>query len=282
MEENQSIPAAEEQAYQPNDEQVQESVQEQVQEEPFITVKYDKEERPLTREEAITAAQKGLNYDRELQRRSEIEAKAKGLEDKLQSVQNQYGVFDKIAKHRGVPVDSIIKAAEESFYRSIDAEAAKDPMKLAREAREYREKIMDIEPKLETYEQREAEAKKKQEEDAVRGAEVAGFREKYPGVNLTDDQAEKISEWWGKGMPLTEAYELYQSIENERAAIMDEKKKLGVEAKNAENAAASTGAVAQDVGEQGSLTEEAISKMSPRELKKNHSKVWAFLTGQKG
>lgn len=54
-------------------------------EQPFLTVKYDGEERPLTKEEAKSLAQKGLNYERVLGQRDSFAARAKELEAMLAS-----------------------------------------------------------------------------------------------------------------------------------------------------------------------------------------------------
>lgn len=44
-------------------------------EEPFMTVRYNKEDKPLTKEEAIVYAQKGMNYDKLQERLKETAAK---------------------------------------------------------------------------------------------------------------------------------------------------------------------------------------------------------------
>ncbi len=53
---------------------------EQTPDEPFMTVRYNKQDKPLSKEEAVTYAQKGMNYDKLQERLKEVSAKLSGYE----------------------------------------------------------------------------------------------------------------------------------------------------------------------------------------------------------
>lgn len=59
--------------------------------EPFVTVRYNKEERPLTKEEAIAYAQKGMNYDKLQGRFKEMAGKLSEYENGLRPGKNEAG-----------------------------------------------------------------------------------------------------------------------------------------------------------------------------------------------
>ncbi len=188
---------------------------------PFLTVRYNKEERPLTREAAAEYAQKGLNYDKVNGRLSEAAQKL-----------NEYGELAALAKgyarRRGLPEAEALGALK----GSLEGDA-----------------------------------------QAVINAQLKTFMQTYPEQDPRR-LPESVMAEWRCGVPLKEAYLSYRTAELE--------KQLGARQTNARNAAASMGgALGTGDAAQRPLSEEAIARMSPGDLERNHSRIWAYLTGKK-
>ena len=187
---------------------------------PFLTVRYNKEERPLTREAAAEYAQKGLNYDKVTGR----------LEQTTQKL-SEYGELAALAKdyarRRGLQDAEAVKALKSSL---------------------------------------EGDAQ------AVINAQLKAFMQAHPEKDPRQ-LPEGVMAEWRRGVPLNEAYLLHRASELE--------KQVNARQTNARNAAASMGgALGSGDAAQRPLSDEAIARMSPTDLERNHSRIWAYLTGK--
>ena len=117
-------PQAEETANQPDDIMAAETGGETVADTqggtdtPFLTVRYNKELKPLSKEAAVEYAQKGLNYDK-------ISARLKEADEKLGVFENS-GI-DEAAKayadKHGIPIDDVLKRLQVSLDTHTDKQA---------------------------------------------------------------------------------------------------------------------------------------------------------------
>lgn len=192
------------------------------QEEAFLTVRYNKEELPLSREAAAEYAQKGLNYDK-------INGRLKEVSQKIEEYQDLSALAQEMAQKSGL-------SEKEALYA------------LAQRISEESEKQAAVNLQLDEF--------------------IASHPNTDP---LT--LPESVINAWKSGVPLCDAYAAYAFAEERQTQARQT---------NAQNAAASMG------GAQGTgaamprpLSKELIAQMSPAELDKNHSRIWAFLTGQK-
>lgn len=188
---------------------------------PFLTVRYNKEERPLTREAAAEYAQKGLNYDKVSGRLSEAERKLAGYGE-LETLAKDY------AQRRGLPDTEALAALK----GSLEGDA-----------------------------------------QAVVNAQLAAFMKAYPKED-PHALSPAVMDEWRRGVPLKEAYLSHRTAELEQ--------RIKAHETNARNAAASMGG-ASGTGDaaQRPLSDDTIARMSPAELERNHSRIWAYLTGKK-
>lgn len=180
--------------------------------EPFLTFKYNHEERSLNREEAINAAQRGLKYGE--------------LSDKL----------DRIAAIKGVSptefIDGVIAAEREAYKQSISERLGDDS-----ETVERLMKLYDIE-QGEKYNQAVAErdAKAKQQEDTLNSRLATEFlilKAEFPEFSGYGDLPKEVRKEAENGKDLMSAYLLHK-YKTEKAAQ--------IEKNNSETAAkASTG-----------------------------------------
>ena len=188
----------------------------------FLTVRYNKEELPLSREAAAEFAQKGLNYDK--------------LSGKLEKAQELLTTYEDIGA-----------TARDYADQNGISEA---------------EALTAIKQRMNDERQRQLTV----------SAQLDEFLSAHPDV---DPRAlpETVMSAWKNGTPLINAYEQMRQRELMREHARET---------NARNTAASMGgAIGMGAAAPRPVTEEAIKMMSAAELNRNHSRIWAFLTGQK-
>ncbi len=192
------------------------------QEEAFLTVRYNKEELPLSREAAAEYAQKGLNYDKINGRLKEVSQKAE-----------EYSDISSLARDMAQKTGVTEKEALVALRQKISEESEK--------------------------------------QSAV-NTQLEDFIKAYPDTDPLALPNSVIDEW-KSGVPLCDAYAAYALAAHRQTQVRQT---------NALNAAASMGG-AQGTGAAAPkpLSKDVIAHMSPAELEKNHSRIWAFLTGQK-
>jgi len=188
----------------------------------FLTVRYNKEALPLSREAAAEFAQKGLNYDK--------------LSGRLEKAQEMLAAYEEIG------------AAAKEYANDngmSDAEA------------------------LVAIKQRLNDEKQKQ---IFVNAQLTEFLNAYPDVD-PGALPESVIYAWKNGTPLITAYEQMK----EKAHMREHARQT-----NVRNTQASMGgAIGMGAAAPRPMTEDSIKMMSSKELEKNHSRIWAFLTGQK-
>lgn len=167
---------------------------EEVSAEPFLTVRYDKEDRNLSQEEAKEYAQKGMNYDR-------LQGKYDDLNSRI----------DRLAKMNDLSVDEFLSKLDETqmeFMVSNELDSLKEQYpdtaeEVLRELASNRIKG-NIESR-QNHEKAEAEAQK--EAEAQR--QITNFLREYPDVS-PDNVDQKVFDYIDQGYTLLEAYEKWQ------------------------------------------------------------------------
>ncbi len=192
------------------------------QEDAFLTVRYNKDELPLSREEAAVYAQKGLNYDK--------------LSGRLEKTQELLAAYE-----------STGEAVKEYAKRHGVSET---------------EALADIGRKL---------GEERQKQETV-NAQLDAFMQAHPDIDPRVLPA-SVLDAWKNGMPLIDAYARLNEQQRQKESVRQT---------NAQNAYASMGgAIGTGAAAPKPITEDSIRMMSPAELESNHSRIWAFLTGQK-
>lgn len=197
----------------------QESAQQQ---DAFLTVRYNKEELPLSREAAAEYAQKGLNYDK--------------INGKLEKTQKLLAAYENIG------------AATRDYANQSGMSET--------------EALAEIKQRLNVEQQKQT----------VINAQLDDFLNAHPDVS-PHALPDTVIQAWKKGTSLVDAY-----------AQMKEKAQQSERARqtNALNSQASMGgAIGNGAVTPRPITEDTIKMMSTAELESNHSRIWAFLTGQK-
>lgn len=89
-------------------------------EEPFMTVRYNKEDTALSKEDAITYAQKGMNYDKLSERLETATAKLSEYESS-----DLYRLANEYAEKNGTSADRVSELLSQHLRTGIDENAAK-------------------------------------------------------------------------------------------------------------------------------------------------------------
>lgn len=148
-----------------------------------FTLKVNHEERTYTREEMISLAQKGADYDR--------------VRDRLNGQQETMDLLTDIAKQSDTDLPGLLDTLRLNLLKKqgLSEDAAKE--RLAREKVERENAALKA-----------ANAKPEAEETPKEKArrEVAEFQKAFPEVQLTDQLTERLKEDIMKGFSMTEAY----------------------------------------------------------------------------
>lgn len=184
-----------------------------------FTLKVNKEEKTYSREEVISLAQKGADYDRV----KEKAAKNQGIVDQLQE----------LAKASGTDVDGLITGLQVSALmkqQNISEEVARERVRAQRAEQENaRLKAEAAEP-----EQPAPTAK-----DRV-AQEIAEFQQKYPKVELTETLVSALMDDVRSGTRLTDAYEKHLAAQKDER-IRELEAQLAAEKQNKKNRAGAIG-----------------------------------------
>ena len=207
--------------------EVETEVEPEVPVEPFLKIKYDKEEIGLTQEEAKELAEKGKNYDR--------------LRDRYNSLNDP---IEKLARMYDMDVPTFINSLNETqtkfevnkemqtlkeMYPTADEEILKE---LA--SKRVQDRLGVQQRKIEDEKQKEADT---QELEVKR--QIGLFRQEYP--NLEPDKLDpSVYEFIRQGYTLLEAYNKWARQEEAKNKPVQDKQER-VRQKNEENKSKSLG-----------------------------------------
>lgn len=195
-----------------------------------FTLKVNKEEKTYSREEVISLAQKGADYDRVKDQLTQSRQTNEDLQKQIDNQKEAMTVLEELSKDAGMEIPAFLRnlrigllkkqglsedAANERLLR-IDAERENAALKAAAET----------------------QAKETGAERAQR--EIAEFRENYPDVELTQEVLDQLMEDVQGGMSLTKAYQKNETAKKD-AQIAELQRQLAAEKQNKENLAASPG-----------------------------------------
>lgn len=211
---------------------------------PFLKIKYNKDEVPLTMEEAQTLAQKGMNYEKAVERARQ-EAR-----DSL------------IASHgyewNGKPITTEAEyhqaLREKEIYDSLQDKGLPDEVvrELA-ESRKFRQQL-------------ESERTVKSAEEK-RNADFLSFLETYPGVK-PEEIPPAVWDEVNRGGSLVDSYRAHENtILRQKVSKLEET--LQIRQKNDQNAQTSPGSVTGNGSVPiGYYSEEQVRSMDPKEAAK--------------
>lgn len=208
-----------------------------------FTLKVNKEEKTYSREEVISLAQKGADYDRV---KEQLERSRQTTADLQFRLDDQNEALSELAKEAGMDVPALLDNLRIATLKKqgLSEDAAKERLlrlKAEREnARLKEEKPAEQESAAETSQQR---AKRDLEE----------FRRVYPDVQLTDELIGRLTPDVQGGASLLGAYRKYENAQKD-AQIAELQRQLEAEKQNKENRISSPGSQ-KDTGGKRTKTE---------------------------
>lgn len=197
-----------------------------------FTLKVNKEERTYTREEVISLAQKGADYDRVKDQLATSRQTATELQTKLDSQQEAMEVLSDLAKDTGVDIPALLDNLRIGLLKKRDG--------LSEDA--ARERLLRIKAEKENETLKAAAKPAEQAEDGKQKAQrdLAQFRKDFPNVELTQELMDKLLPGVQEGHSLTDSYRQYDAQQKD-ARIAELERQLAAEKQNKENRASSPG-----------------------------------------
>lgn len=196
-----------------------------------FTLKVNKEEKTYSREEVISLAQKGADYDRVKEQLSQTRQTAEQLQGQLDQQQEAMDVLDELAKASQTDISGLLRNLRIGILKNqgLSEDAAN-------------ERLLRMAAEKENAALKAAASEEQSKETGAQRAqrELAEFREAYPAVELSDELLDKLMTDVQGGMPLVKAYQKYDSAQKD-AKIAELQRQLAAEKQNKENLAASPG-----------------------------------------
>ncbi len=198
-----------------------------------FTLKVNKEERTYSRDEVISLAQKGADYDRVKEQLQEARQKMSGNAEAM-------SVLEALAKESGIDVPALLTQMQIGLLKK--QEGLSDT-----EARErlLRQKAEKENESLKAAAAAESQNKETSAQRAQR--EIEEFRAAYPDTELSKDVLNALMPDVQKGMPLIKAYQKRELAQKD-AQIAQLQQQLAAQKQNKANAAASPGSQSDSGG----------------------------------
>ena len=208
------------------------------QEPEMFTIKVNKEERQVTREELLTLAQKGADYDRVKQQAEKGKTDNQALTEQLAQTKKAYDVLTSIAKDSGVDVPTLLDTFR--VRQIMDKENLSE--------KEATERLGRLKAEEKLNELQTAKEKKSPEQERQERAEreLKEFQKNFPDVDIKDLPVEQMAEDIAAGMTMTQAY-LKQENRKQQAEIEKLNAQLKAKEQNNKNRLSSPGS-ASDSG----------------------------------
>ena len=218
--------------------------------EAFLEVVYNGNKTPLTREEAISFAQKGMNYDKLFEKNERLEKELKGLT----LINEKIG---KIAAELKLSPTELLEGLEEERVRE-EIRAYSDENEIPYE---YAEKLKSMEEKIKALENGKKELIPLKE----RKEELSEFKKLYPDVDERELDPEILKAWEEGKRPLKDIYS--------EVTLRKLLKEKDAKSANEENKNSSSGSALGTPEAEEEYTDEIIRNMSDKEFNRNFSKI---------
>lgn len=209
-------------------------------EEPFMTIKYNSEEKGLSKEEAITMAQKGMNYDK-------IHDNYEAMKGDYNAIKPIHDTLSRLAEENGMDVATYVQSLQDmqtSHAVSQEMKKLKEQYPTTDDAlieEIAKKRVADNVNANVTKMQQEKQ--NTQNEELARKNEIKRqldvFEKRYPKVN-PQELDQKVYDLMNEGLTLLEAY---QEVEAEKRTVeaQNQQKQEVIDKQNRANAKKSLG-----------------------------------------
>ena len=182
-----------------------------------FTLKVNKEERTYSREEVISLAQKGADYDRVKDQLGKSQQTASELQEKLSGQQETMEVLQQAAKELGMDIPGLLDNLRLSSYRKqgLSEDAAKERL--------LRVKAEQENAKLKSGKGSESEPVDEGKQRVQKDLEE--FRKAYPDVALTEELLKELLPGIQDGVSMLQSYRK-REIARKDAVIAEKEQKI--------------------------------------------------------
>lgn len=202
----------------------------------LFELKHLGETKNVNRDEVVTLAQKGMDYDRVTEKNTQLETQVSEQKQQLATLTEHENALQELAKQSGTTVEELVEnmliAVTKSKYGIDDDGMALERVKLDRERRALDQERAALAPQKQEQEQQAANEK-------WRGECFDAFAKAYPDVDPASIP-NGVWEAFNRGETLVSAYarERNKALEAEIARMKSDQETRD---RNAANAARSTG-----------------------------------------
>lgn len=211
-----------------------------------FTIRVNKEDRVVTREEMFSLAQKGADYDRVKGQVADRDKTISELNEQISGSKETLEMLSMISESVGKPIPELLETMHVSLrMKNGETEAeAKANIRAIKAERQI--------SAANAEKQKQAE---KPDPKARAEKEVADFHSRFPGVELSEELCKELTEDVRNGMSIADAY---QKRENARkdARIAELERQIAADKQNKKNKAKAVGSQTDSGGRRNKSAED--------------------------
>ena len=196
-----------------------------------FTIRVNKEDRTVNRDEMFSLAQKGADYDRVKGQVAERDKTISELTAQIEGSKDNLEMLSLISESVGRPIPELL----EQLHISLR-------MKNGETEAEAKANIRAIKAERQISAAKAAQQKQAEKPDPMERAkkELADFNSRFPGVELSEELCKELTEDVRKGMTIADAYQKREDARKD-ARIAELEKQLAAEKQNKKNKAKAVG-----------------------------------------
>jgi hypothetical protein len=196
-----------------------------------FTIRVNKEDRTVNREEMFSLAQKGADYDRVKGQVTERDKTISELTAQIEGNKDSLEMLSLISESVGKPIPELLETLHVSLL-----------MKNGQTEAEAKANIRAIKAERQVNAAKAAQQKQAEKPDPKARAEkeVADFHSRFPGVELSEELCKELTEDVRKGMTIADAYQKREDARKD-ARIAELERQLAADKQNKKNKAKAVG-----------------------------------------
>ena len=196
-----------------------------------FTIRVNKEDRTVNREEMFSLAQKGADYDRVKGQVAERDKTISELTAQIEGSKENLDMLSLISESVGRPIPELLDQLHISLL-----------MKNGQTEAEAKANIRAIKAERQINAAKAAQQKQAEKPDLKTKIEkeVAEFHSRFPGVELSEELCKELTEGVRKGMTIADAYQKREDARKD-ARIAELEKQLAADRQNKKNKAKAVG-----------------------------------------
>lgn len=212
-----------------------------------FTLRVNKEDKTVSREEVISLAQKGYDYDRVKGQLTESRQTIQQLQERVDKSTAIMEALEMVSQETGTPIEQLVDQIHVT-YRVKNGESEAEARANIR--------ALKAEKQISTMKEKESKQQPPTEDSMERAKrEVADFHKRFPGVELTEELCKELDEDVKNGTSISDAYQ--KLIDRRKdAEIADLKRQIEAEKQNKRNRAASPGSQTDSGGRRAKSAED--------------------------